>query len=195
MSLKQWFKNLFKKKEESVPGGYGNGSRVNHWGVIIPHELKAPGANSPMGLSEYHFALKMVQTMSFPYRTRDGVGVYGAAKALKGIACNASIEPHLNAYNGKASGFEILVLKDDTDSISMARLIAEEFARQFPGRKMRADNGIKLVTSKDRGGANLVAAKNAGMKIALLSEAFFIDNPDDYISPEKMAEFWNSVLR
>jgi hypothetical protein len=39
-----------------------------------------------------------------------------------------------------------------------------------------------------------VAAKRAGAQIALLSEAFFIDNPNEWIDPEEMSKFWMEHL-
>lgn len=180
-----------------IPPTLGYGELKPKWGIIVPHTKDASGAVSPTReWNEYKYGLQLAYLLSpIPHATRDNIGVYGASKLLIKNGCNCSIEPHLNAYNGKAEGFEILVLKGDDPSIEEARRIADEFATAFPFRKLRADKGVKIVSPKERGGSNLVSAKNAGMKVALLSEAFFIDNPNEWISPQEMANFWKSVLK
>lgn len=174
----------------------GYGELKAKWGIIVPHTAEASGAMSPTKeWSEYEYGLKLAYLLSpMPHATRDNIGVYGAAKLLVKEGCNCSIEPHLNAYNGIAEGFEILVLKDDSASLTEAIRIAKAFELMFPSRKMRARGGVKSISPKDRGGSNLVSAKKAGMKVALLSEAFFIDNKTDWIPPLDMAAFWKEVL-
>lgn len=174
--------------------GYGEKEQFRHFGLIIPHTEKQPGASTESGFTEYHYALRMAAQTHLPYATRNIGGVTGAAKLLKKKGCNASLEPHLNAFNTYAEGFEILALEGDSSSIDAAILIAEQFAKWFPDHKIRGKNGVKIIRPTDRGGSNLVKAKKAGMEIALLSEAFFIDNPKDYIDHSTMADFWELVL-
>lgn len=169
------------------------------WGIIIPHTKKKPGASgySPYGqkIQEHEYGLKLAADTSFPFETRDNGGVYGSAKRLAQISqINATIEPHKNAYNKKAKGFELLVIKGDSLSGHYARMISEEFHSRFPDRRLRHDKGINWVKKGDRGYYNLVQAKKAGMEVAILGESFFIDNPNEWISPEEMAKFWNEVL-
>lgn len=192
-------KCLFKKKkpvyESHGEKPSGSVSATIKWGIIIPHVKKAGGADTPDGkIDEYDYGLKMVDKLDMPYETRDSGGVKGAAKRLKKRGVTASLEPHKNAYNGKAEGFEILVLASDSLSIEFAELIAEAFAKKFPDRKIRGRGGLKKLKKGDRGAGNLIAAKKAGMKVALLSEAFFIDNPAEWIEPDVMAKFWTENL-
>jgi N-acetylmuramoyl-L-alanine amidase len=175
--------------------GYGEKPEPKYkFGIIIPHTKNSPGASSPDKVSEYRYALEMAPTIGLKYYTRDEAGVLGAAKNLANWGANASLECHLNAYNGAAKGFEILVLADDTESARVAELMAEIFKQKYPDRVLRHSNGVKKIKSGDRGYSNLRDAKKAGMKIALLSEAFFIDNPAEWISPEEMGKFWKEVL-
>lgn len=187
----KWIVNLIGKNKA---GGYGEPVPKYKFGLIIPHNKKAQGAESPSGVSEYKYALEMAPHAGFKYYTRDEAGVLGASKNLAKWGISASLEPHLNAYNGKAKGFEILALATDSESIKLAEFIAEEFKQAFPGRVIRQGNGVKKVVKGDRGYQNLIDAKKGGMKIALLSEAFFIDNASEWIDPKEMAAFWKSVL-
>jgi len=181
-----WIKNwrIKPKKKKSV----------NPWGIVIPHTSMAQGAQTPKGLSEYKYALSMMDYIGLPFETRNEGGVSGATRALIKQGTYKSIEPHLNAFNGVAHGFEILVMLGDKESFNEATRIAKAFKVAFPDRTIRHGNGIKLVGPGDRGYGSIHIAKREGMQIALLSEAFFIDNSDEWISPRVMGEFWKLIL-
>ena len=185
----RFFKNLFKRKlPEPI-------NEPLNWGFIIPHTYKAQGASNKSGtITEYEYADKMAWKTKIHAQFRDNGGVSGAASRLSELGCNASIEPHLNAFNGKAKGFEILAIAGDSKSISEGIRIAKAFKERFPDRVLRHGNGVKIVHRGDRGYKNLEAARFAGMSVALLSEAFFLDNPDEWIDHQDMASFWESVL-
>ena len=194
MKFFKWLKSIFVKEQNSH--GYGKPEALK-WGVIVPHTQKAPGAVTKGGVvSEYNYAGFMAQKMKFSYFYRDGIGVLGAAKKLAQYGgCNASLEPHLNAFNNRARGFEILVMEGDRLSYDIAENIATAFKEAYPDRILRHGNGVKVVKKGDAGFYNLRDAKRGGMKVALLSEAFFIDNPDEWIDQIDMAKFWESVLK
>lgn len=202
--LWKWIKRFFTNDYSEPSRDYGSHGETDkpefkpRWGIIIPHTNKAPGASGyrPSGvkISEYKYGLEMSMGIPLPYATRDRSGVKGAAESLKSRGCNASLEPHKNAFNKKAHGFEILVLKGDKLSAQYARLFADAFADKYPERRLRHDKGIKWISKGDRGYHNLVAAKKAGMDVALLSESFFLDNQNEWISPEEMAAFWDELL-
>jgi hypothetical protein len=195
--LKTLLKECISILDSMTPSiGYGEKPAPKYvWGVIIPHTKSSPGASSKeKKINEYEYGLKLAGLMAIPRETRDDGGVSLAAKRLKLKGCNASLEPHKNAYNGTAKGFEILVLADDSESIRVAEIIAQEFKEKYPDRVLRHANGVKKIKSGDRGYSNLVAAKGAGMKIALLGEAFFIDNPSEWLAPAEMADFWMKNL-
>lgn len=189
-----YFWNPREAKKPQIEPTIGYGELKAKWGIIIPHTAKAQGAESPSGESEYHYALQMFTGSALPRRTRDEGGVYGAAKDLVKLGCNCTLEPHLNAYNGRAQGFEILVLEGDKASIAEAKRIAYEFGNSFSNHLLRGDGGVKVISKSDRGGSNLASSKSAGAKVALLSEAFFLDNTSDYIDKTLMKLFWERVL-
>lgn len=166
-----------------------------NWGIVIPHTFSKQGARDPIERwTEYEYAKEMVTWLNFPNSDRNDGGVKGAVDSLILKGCNATIEPHLNAFNGKSKGFEILVLKGDIDSYKCALFLARKFRETYPTRKLRNKNGIVEVSGSERGAKNLKIAKSKGMKVALLSEAFFIDNEEEWIKPAEMALFWSKWL-
>lgn len=185
----------FKKKVRS----HGNDGNVNptdrKWSIIIPHTKKAQGARTKDNYTEYKYGIVLADEMQYPYETRDEGGVKGAASRLVKRGFNCSLEPHKNAFNGKAHGFEILCLHDDELSIDVAEILAQAFKEKYPDRRLRHGNGVKKIRKGDRGYYNLRDAKRAGMMIALLSESFFIDNPNEWIAPDEMAKFWLENLK
>lgn len=189
--IMNFFRRLFPVKTE----GYGETSGEINIGLIIGHDQKAQGAVSFDGTSEYLYNSKVASLTGITHTNRNNGGIAGAVKELKRLGFNSSCEMHLNAYNGKAKGFEILVLKGDLESIRHARLVAETFKSKFPDHVMRGDNGLKLISNKDRGGGNLQTAKNHGMKVAILMEPFFCDNKADYIPAQLLADFYKEALK
>jgi hypothetical protein len=184
------------EETESIAVGYGEPEPEFDWGIIIPHTKNSPGARSvAKNINEYQYALQMVKDMPYSYETRDEGGVALAAKRLAMKGCNALLEPHKNAFNGEAKGFEILVIDGDSESTRVAELIAQNFKQAFPDRVLRRGTGIKKLKKGDRGYQNLLDAKKSGVKIALLSEDFFIDNPNEWIEPAVLAKFWNANLK
>ena len=163
------------------------------WGIINPHLKNKPGAVShDRKYSEYIYGAIMIPEINKPWDTRDNGGVSGAVKRLvKNYKINASLEPHYNAFNRKAKGFEILVLKGDKLSEKYAKMFLDAFADKYPER---ANRGIKRIGYGGRGYNNLVAAKRAGAKIALLSEMFFGDNINDWLEPIEQGTFWRDQL-
>jgi len=185
-------KKFFKKKTAQVT------SKVTKLklGMIIPHTIKAQGAVAYDGkLSEYNYGLLLAYTLDIRTASRNIGGVHKAAKKLVDYGCNASIEPHFNAYNGKAYGAEILVLANDPESEIFARKVIELFVKKFPERKMRADYGIKKVFQGDRGYNNLKAAKSEGIRVAILTELFFGDNEKDWMEIYTHADFIREIQR
>lgn len=178
-------------KEHGTPGYF-----EPVWGMINPHLKNKPGATSYDGkYSEYMYGAIMIPVIGVCWDTRDHGGVYGAVKRLvENYKINASLEPHYNAFNRKARGFEILALKGDKLSIKFALMCIELFESKYPNRKKRHGDGVKLISYGDRGYNNLVAAKRAGVKVALLSELFFGDNPNDWLDPKEQAAFWREAL-
>ena len=103
------------------------------------------------------------------------------------------IQLHLNAYNGAAHGCEVLVIDGDKKSYPIAEFFAARFTQKF-GRTLRRPeaNGKKILKSKDRGVASLVAS---GSAVKILVEPFFIDNKNDFVAKEEYAKFLLNFLR
>lgn len=193
-----YFKLVRVTTPAPTPGGYGDESGgvpfIPNWGIIVPHTKAAQGADSyNKKITEYIYGSMMVQQIGRPFATRDEGGVFGAARSLASRGVSASVETHYNAYNGLASGCEILVLEGDKLSEHYARLFVEDFALKFK-KKLRGDRGVVFVSKGDRGYANLIAAKDAGMKVAILSELFFGDNAEDFVDYGDQAMFWHNTL-
>lgn len=172
--------------------GYGDRPFTPQWGIIIPHTMKAQGAVTYDGIyTEYVYGTIMIPMIGVPFAKRDENGVYGAAKDLRSVKVNATIEPHFNAFNGRAAGAEILILREDGLSRHYAELFLDIFKETYPSRKIR---GVKEVGPRDRGYSNLLNSKKVGMEVAILSELFFGDNPKDFLLPEDQATYWRDCL-
>jgi hypothetical protein len=185
---------VFKPKLSPAPSiGYGEGEDlILKWGVIVPHTRRAPGASSWDGkYNEYVYGNLLANQLDLPYATRDEGGVAGAASALARAGVTASLEPHYNAYNGRAHGAEILVMEGDEISYMYAERMLEEFAEVFPSRRIR---GVKEIGRGGRGYNNLRLARKH-MKVALLSEMFFGDNREDWLPVEDQAKFWKGQIK
>lgn len=97
-----------------------------------------------------------------------------------------TIELHLNSYNKKAVGCEVLVLDKDIQSSITAKSFASAFAKKF-NRVKRGEGGVKWIKAGDRGYGNLNSVSIA--KSSMLVEPFFCDNPEEWIEPVTYAEF------
>lgn len=193
---------MFKclKKDYSKPsrdyGSHGEGEDFKpKWGYIVPHTEKAQGAETPDNKwSEYKHGLSVaVGNADFiPWDDRNNGGVSGAVKRLiSSHDINSTWEDHRNAYRGVTAGAEILCIRGDSLSKHYAEMILDSFNSYFPNRNIR---GVKEMKKGGRGYGNLLASKKAGADVALLGELFFIDNPKDFIPPEKIATFLRKVL-
>jgi len=160
--------------------------------IVVGHGNGDGGANTWNGSNEFNYNSFVAEEVKRKtkhlvknfYRGKSGiVGV-----ALEAVAWNPdiSIELHLNSYNGKAKGCEVLVLQGDKKSAELAREFAWQFTSKF-GRVLRGDQGVKWLSSGDRGAASLKAV--APINQSILIEPFFCDNPDEWIPADKYARF------
>lgn len=189
----------FKKKIQA--GGYGEGmDKLLNWGLVIPHTKDRQGALSfDEEVSEYIYGHRLARILEgiIPSATRDTDGIRGAIIDLLSKDCNASIEPHFNAYNGNVSGAEVLCLKGDYRSAELGSLLLEDLKQRWPHRKIRRknSNGIKWVAEGDRGYSNLALAKKLGMDIAILTELFFGDVAEDWLEPSDQAKLIKDLVQ
>lgn len=82
------------------------------------------------------------------------------------------VEPHFNAFNGKATGVEVLIADNANErSKAMAKELVDGYARimGIPNR------GVKTESQSARGRLGLMRKKGA----VVLTEICFIDNPSD----------------
>ena len=106
-------------------------------------------------------------------------GILGVGHEVSAWNPDLSIELHLNAYNGTASGCEVLCLEGDSNSAKIGQSFAASFTKVF-ARKLRAENGIKYLGKHDRGSINLSSCK---VNLKILVEPFFLDNIDEWVEP------------
>ena len=163
------------------------------WGLVRPHTQKSQGAVGRV--SEYAYWLSMWEKLAnsnIPFTNRNQGGLKGAYTRLAKKGVTASVESHKNAFNKQAKGYEVLIIDGDAVSRKYAKKYIELMKSHFPSRVNR---GIKTVKNGQRGYANLIAAKNAGIKIALLTEDFFIDNRREWIEPRLLAKVYDELLK
>lgn len=164
-------------------------------GVIVGHTKKAQGAVAFNGQSEYVWNSKVAEYMQFiaksKYRNfevfvefRDIGGVTGAAQRLAAKGVTHCIELHFNAFTKAAYGCEVLVLADDTLSTTHADLLTDALNKKYAFKERGVSkilgpsfdgDGILVTKSGMNGFGNLVAVKNAGIKVRLLIEPTFMN--------------------
>lgn len=207
--LVEIIKNLFKKKEfpvetippvnpipeiptkeevERFPSSFG----IKKIAIIVGHGNGDSGAIGWNNVEEFDYNKQVAELVK--NKTSKEIEVfYRSSTGIVGVAAKAvlsrpdmSIELHLNAYNGKAVGCEVLCLQGDTASGEVAKLFAKKFTQKFQ-RTLRRDNGVNWISSSDRGGTSLRAV--APIKYSILVEPFFIDTPSEWIHPGVYADF------
>lgn len=160
--------------------------------LIIGHGNGDGGANTWNGSNEFNYnsfvaeAVKRKSKHLVKTFYRGDSGIIGVALSAVSWRPDVCIELHLNSYNGKAKGCEVLVLKGDKKSAELAREFAWKFTSKF-GRVLRGDQGVKWLSSGDRGAASLKAV--APIDRSILIEPFFCDNKEDWLEPEKLEAF------
>lgn len=116
-----------------------------------------------------------------------GSSSLNAVNLSKSFNPDIVIQMHLNAFNGEAKGCEVLVVKGDVKSYTLAEKFAKEFTTKFNRTLRRSgDKGKKILGASDRGVTSLIAS---GSVIKILVEPFFIDNKNDFVSKEEYAQF------
>ena len=162
---------------------------------LIPHTPTSRGAMAWNGIREYDYYYNILLHSKFQVNGKKGFEEYfDIADQLVSLGFTTAIEPHFNAFNGRAAGAEILVMKGDQKSKNFARYLLGEFELKFPNRRLRYNAGVKELEEGDRGHSILTVLKNRGFKIAVIPELFFGDNKEDYIKPKDLIEFFENVL-
>ncbi len=174
-----------KKKPSQLSGGHelpSHGERRQiKLGIIVGHDSKAQGAEMPDGTSEYKFNSEVAELMAKEcvrvgaivpvIIKRDGTDIAGTYKQAEDSKCDAVIELHFNAFNGTASGSEVLSTPDSND-IDFAQIILNAVCSVF--ERQGSSRGIKTLSRSGRGGGNVHGFPNG---TNCLVEPFFGDNP------------------
>ena len=180
-----WKKKSKAKSLKPIPN-------VTSIGLIIGHTKSDKGAaiyNN--AIQEYDYwkevASKLVLDKEFAVGFRDNGGVKGACEEIKGKLGHKPdiiLELHFNAYNGKAKGCEALYID--------SKELAEKFCK-FMEHKGKKNRGAKDVYANGRGIKNMeIASKYADNVI--LTEMFFADNKDDYITIKDATKYLQEFL-
>lgn len=142
--------------------------------------------NSTRPITEWLYANSLHPYLTTPYTIADAYNLHDIAYGIK--ANTVALEFHLNSFNSPdIEGYEVLVLEGDEKSRQQAVKFLLIMEKHFPSRRNR---GIKFLASHDRGYNNLLRLKKF-YKQAFITEAFFLNNPDDWITRDKMADVIN----
>ncbi len=145
--------------------------------LVIGHKKSSPGAVNPrLGLSEFEFNENLALLIE---RLTQGVEVQriyrrtyaSLPEDINALAPDFVVSLHCNAFNGQASGTEVLYYHRSR----RGKLLAEIIQRRLVGHLGLPDRGLKPCTAEDRGGYLLRYTKAP----CVICEPFFIDNDQD----------------
>lgn len=185
-----------KERKRVVKPAKINPGKMMKWGRVICHTSASQGANTILHgqvITENAYCKGIYQLMKIftPVGNRDLGGIKGAYDALAKKGCNATLEFHLNAFNTKAEGYEVLILKGDTTSRIYAEALLDMMEEKYPDRVRR---GIREVEYGQGGYKNLKTSRDNGSLVAILPELFFLDNPDEFINAQELAGLMDDFL-
>ncbi len=145
--------------------------------LVIGHKKSSPGAvNERAGLSEFDFNEDLAIRIEKKVKKTEVQRIY--RRTYKGLPDDINtLDPdfivslHCNAFNGRASGTEVLYYHKSEDGKKMAEILLNHLVEhlKLPNR------GIKPKTAEDRGGPLLRYTKAP----CVIAEPFFIDNDSD----------------
>lgn len=137
-------------------------------------------------ITEWSYAESLHTRLVTPFTHTDAFNLHQTNRYV--TRETVALEFHLNSFTSPTvEGYEVLILEDDLESHRSAKLFLNIMKYYFPNRRNR---GIKVLTSTCRGYNNLLRLKKVYAK-AILTEAFFINNPNDWINREHMADVIN----
>ena len=119
---------------------------------------------------------------------RDGHPVQDAYAACSRLGCDAVIELHFNAFDGKASGTETLCTGSVND-IEFAHIIQDQMCKAF--NRQGSSRGVKVISRAARGGVNV---HSFPLGVNCLVEPFFGDNVEEANLALAMPETYVAAL-
>jgi len=146
--------------------------------LVVGHKKASPGAmNKSTGVTEFEFndslAIDIESVVSGVVVQRIYRRTYESLPSdINTYGPDFIISLHCNAYDGDASGTEVLYYHRSTKGREMAALLNQNLAAVLGLH----DRGIKARSVEDRGG-HLLKYTHAPCVIA---EPFFIDNDNDF---------------
>lgn len=190
-----WFKRIFRRIAFSkvTPPLLGAPKGIDRISIIVGHGNGDPGATCFNSMSEHMYndlvaslVKEQIKGKEVRIFKRSSTGIAGVGLLASAWGPDLTIELHLNAYNGKAAGCEVLVLHNDNSSAEMAKSFASAFTKKFD-RIARGEAGVKWIRPGDRGYGNLKAV--ALSKYGILVEPFFCDNEAEWIEHVTYSKF------
>ncbi len=145
--------------------------------LVIGHKKSSPGAVNPRtGLSEFVFNDDLSRRIEEKVQGVEVQRVYRRTyqelpEDINALGPDFIVSLHCNAFNGKASGTEVLYYHRS----SKGRTIAEVLLRHLVNYLGLPNRGLKPCTAEDRGGYLLRYTKAP----CVIAEPFFIDNDRD----------------
>ena len=145
--------------------------------LVIGHKEEKPGAcNDKHGICEFEFNKYLVLAVSkeldyIPHRVHFRRSYSELPSQINALDPGFIISFHCNAYNGSASGTEVLYYETSRKGKVIADILNRELVKALELR----DRGIKPKSEEDRGGYLL---KNT-IAPCVICEPFFIDNDSD----------------
>lgn len=145
--------------------------------LVVGHKKSSPGAkNASSGLTEFAFneklAMEIEEAITEVYLQRIFRRTYRELpNDINQLGPDFIISLHCNAFNGQASGTEVLYYHKSPAGEEMARILQGALVDALGLR----DRGIKPKTTEDRGGFLL----RYTYAPCVIAEPFFIDNDKD----------------
>ena len=145
--------------------------------LVIGHKKTSPGAVNPStGLSEFAFNDELSRLIE---QEVQGVAVQRVYRRtletlphdLNALSPDFIVSLHCNAFNGRASGTEVLYYHRS----HQGRKLAEILLKHLVAHLKLPNRGLKPCTAEDRGGYLLRYTKAP----CVIAEPFFIDNDQD----------------
>lgn len=199
-----WFKRIISKivpsKKPVLIEGKPSG-KIQKIALLVGHGAGDSGAIGWNKVEEHSYNSKVATLLNSQdlgkeikvfYKSKSGGWATTYLEVAK-FAPDLSIELHLNAANGKAYGCEVLVLNGQESTAEIGRNFALSFTKKF-SRRMRGDQGIKWISSGDRGYGNLVGASVVATW-SILVEPFFIDTESEWIDVSEYAKFFAEWIK
>jgi N-acetylmuramoyl-L-alanine amidase len=167
--------------------------------LIVGHTPKAAGAINYKGEREFTFNSRIAALVEAQIRQQttlvevktffrdEGSFAPAVAKVGKAVGdwgAKASLELHFNSFDQPAFGCEVLVwqgAKQLAQTVAFADAMTNRFSQQF-GIKQRGQyvdesgkrfDGVRVLTTQDRGALNLKACCDQGVALVLLIEPCF----------------------